>query len=85
MTAVGTALRAALRFAARDLPPFAVRVDGTTLTLYRIAAGVTALDVAAALDVSKQRVSTMEKAGCPVELANRYRAAVDLLTPPVAP
>lgn len=74
-----TNLRAALRFAQRDLSPSAEKVAGVTLTLYREAAGVSAVDVAQALDVSKQRVSTIEKNGTTVDIAGRYRAAVDML------
>jgi len=70
-------LRAALRFALRELPETHDRVPGTSLILYREASHVTAAAVAQRLDVSKQRVSAMESRGASMELAGRYRAAVD--------
>ena len=70
-------LNAALRFARRALPPNAERVPGSSLTLYREASHVTAAAVAERLDLSKQRISAMESTGAPIELAARYRAAVD--------
>lgn len=57
-------LSAALRFAKRTLPPNTSHIPGRTLTLYREAAAVPAGEVAARLDVSKQRVSAIEKEGC---------------------
>lgn len=71
------ALRAALRFAGRTLPPTTTHIPGRTIALYREASGVAAGEVAARLDVSKQRVSAMEQQGCSPEYAFRYRAAVD--------
>lgn len=70
-------LRAALRFAQRRLAPATERVDGMTLALYRVASGVPASEVAQRLDVTKQRISTVEREGCTVDAAGRYRAAVD--------
>lgn len=70
-------LNAALRFARRALPPTHDRVPGTSLLLYREASHVSAAEVATRLDVSKQRISAMEKAGTTIDLAGRYRAAVD--------
>jgi len=70
-------LAAALRFAKRNLPPDTSHIDGRMLALYREASGVAAGEVAMRLDVSKQRVSAMEKEGCSPEPAWRYRAAVD--------
>lgn len=73
------ALRTALRFATRDLAPSAERVDGTTLALYRVAAGVAPIDVARALDTSRQYVAKLEDKGAVMETAGRYRAAVDIV------
>ena len=73
------ALRRAIRFARRDLPPATAYIDGPTLLLYRDASGVKAGEVAERLDISKQRVSAMETAGCSPEHAFRFRAAVDQL------
>lgn len=70
-------LRDALRFAQRRLAPSSERVSGMTLALYRVASGVNAYEVAQRLDVTKQRISTMEREGCAMEAAGRYRAAVD--------
>jgi len=75
-----SALRTAVRFATRDLPPSTERVDGITLALYRVASGVTAVAVAGALDASKQYIAALERDGTTVETAGRYRAAVDLLS-----
>lgn len=72
-------LRAALRFAMRSLPPGSDRVPGTSLRLYRESSHVTAADVAAAMDLSKQMVSKMEDRGAAMVDAGKYRAAVDLV------
>jgi len=73
------ALRAALRFANRDLAPSVERVDGRTLALYRVAAGVRPFEVARALDSNRQYVFSLETDGAIVSTAGRYRAAVDLV------
>ncbi len=70
-------LNAAVRFARRSLAPTVERVPGVVLMLYREASGVPAIEVATRLDVTKQRVSTMEREGCTIEQAGAYRAAVD--------
>jgi len=74
-----TSLRTALRFATRSLAPSTARVDGITLALYRTAAGVSAADVARALDASKQYIGKLEARGALIETAGRYRAAVDAI------
>ena len=70
-------LRGAIRFARRQLRATDEWVPGITLALYRVACRVTAVSVADRLDVNKQRVSAMERDGCSIEAAGRYRAAVD--------
>lgn len=77
MSVTSRRLRVAVRFADRDMPASVVRVTGVTLTLYRIAAGVSAKDVASVMDVSKQFISKIEAEGATIEVAGRYRAAVD--------
>ncbi|MCU0505706.1 MAG: helix-turn-helix domain-containing protein [Chloroflexi bacterium] len=79
MKEAAAALRTALRFAQRDLPPTTARVDGLTLALYRVASGVTGSEVAGHLNVSKQYVSRLETEGAVVRSAGTYRAAVDML------
>jgi hypothetical protein len=70
-------LTAALKFARRDLPPGTTMVPGRTLALYREANDVAAGEVAQRLDVSKQRISAMEKDGCSPKAAFQYRGAID--------
>ena len=72
-------LRAAERFATRNLPSDAARVEGIVLALYRVASGVRAVDVAGVMDVTKQRLATLEREGAIIDTAGRYRAAVDML------
>jgi DNA-binding transcriptional regulator YiaG len=72
-------LRAAVRFATRAAAPSTERVPGITLTLYREAAGVSAVDVARVLDATKQYVAKLERHGATIETAGRFRAAVDML------
>jgi hypothetical protein len=77
MDAPITALRAAVRFAARDLAPSTERVPGVTLALYRVAAGVPAVRLASHMDVSKQYISKLETEGATISSAGSYRVAVD--------
>ena len=73
-------LRAALRFATRNLAPGTMKVPGVTLRLYREAAGVSAIKVARTLDVTKQYISKLETEGAAMDTAGKFRAAVDVAT-----
>lgn len=72
-----SSLREALRFARRDLRPDAERVPGVVLALYRVAADIRPYEVAGVLNVSRQYVGALEVKGATIEVAGRFRAAVD--------
>lgn len=80
MTDPARNLRAAIRFAQRRTARRDTHVPGTVLMLYREASGVDAAEVANRLGVTKQRISNIEREGCPRAYAERYRAAVEQVT-----
>lgn len=71
------ALARALELARTTPGDITDRVDGLSLRLYRTAAGVSSLAVAAAMGRSAQAISSIESRGASSDLAAEYLEAVD--------